>query len=130
MFEHYSYDSRDYAGENLRIWGWIAEGAMENGLGKLPMHRVICPECQGRGAYVNPNIDRHGLSANDMDDDQWEMYRTGGYDVTCGYCKGNNVVEEYDGEAASPELRKYVDEYWSGVYDDRQERIAELNAGC
>jgi hypothetical protein len=126
----YGYDHRDYAAEQKRNWEMIAESAKEEGLGDLPTHRIVCPECNGNGKYVNPAIDSQGLAADDLDEDQWHMYRTGGYDITCGYCNGRNVVDEYDERQASLELRKYVDDYWNAVYDDRYTQIAERNAGC
>ena len=130
MYDYYSYDSRDYAAETERNWEMIEQSAIEEGLGKIPKHRIVCPQCNGNGKYVNPNIDRHGLSYDDLDDDQWEMYRTGGYDVTCGYCKGRNVVDEYDESKASPELKKFVSNHWNLIHDYNAERLAELRAGC
>lgn len=130
MFEYYSYDSRDYAAETERNWEMIEQSAIEEGLGKIPKKRIVCPQCNGDGKYVNPNIDRHGLSYDDLDDEQWEMYRTGGYDVTCGYCNGKNVVDEYDESAASPEMKKHVDSWWKEILDSRADMLAELRAGC
>lgn len=54
----------------------------------------VCPSCDGRGSYVNPNIDRHGISADDFHDDPGfhAAYFRGDYDVTCGECNGKRVV--------------------------------------
>ena len=36
---------------------------------QIPVEMQICPTCDGRGAYVNPNIDRNGLSGDDFSQD-------------------------------------------------------------
>ena len=61
---------------------------------QIPIVMVVCPTCDGRGAYVNPNIDRHGLSREDFDEDPdfAESYRNREYDVLCDHCKGQNVI--------------------------------------
>lgn len=55
---------------------------------------VICPTCGGEGKTVNPNVDAHGLTAEDFaeDPDFAENYMSGLYDVTCGACDGKRVV--------------------------------------
>lgn len=32
----------------------------------FPAHLVVCPSCDGTGSYVNPSIDSHGLSHEDI----------------------------------------------------------------
>ena len=54
---------------------------------RLPAAWAICPTCAGEGRYVNPAIDGHGLSHdelyNDWDEDQRRAYFEGRYDVAC-----------------------------------------------
>ncbi len=62
---------------------------------EVPFAFEVCHVCRGRGQYVNPNLDRHGLSREDLD--QWEPeeiqdYRNGEYNVQCGYCEGRSVI--------------------------------------
>lgn len=56
---------------------------------------LICPVCDGEGKTVNPNIDAHGLTAEDFreDPDFAEDYRSGLYDITCAACNGLRVVK-------------------------------------
>jgi DNA-directed RNA polymerase subunit RPC12/RpoP len=55
---------------------------------------MVCPVCGGEGKTINPNIDAHGLTAEDFRDDPdfAEDYRSGLYDVTCGACCGKRVI--------------------------------------
>ena len=55
---------------------------------------IVCPVCDGEGKTVNPNIDSHGLTAEDFyeDPDFAEEYMSGTYDITCRGCKGQRVV--------------------------------------
>lgn len=57
---------------------------------------MICPACSGDGHCVNPNIDSHGLTAEDFaeDPDFAEDYRNGTYDVRCEACKGSGKIRE------------------------------------
>lgn len=81
---------------------------------------IVCPTCNGKGSHVNPSIDSNGLSPEDMDDDQWESYWSGAYDVICIDCAGKNVVEYFIGEAECE-----WDSYLNQVYEDIAIRIAE-----
>jgi len=55
---------------------------------------TVCPTCDGRGTHVNPDIDRHGLSHTDFDQDPdfREDYMRGVYDIECTTCKGQRVI--------------------------------------
>jgi hypothetical protein len=57
---------------------------------------LICPVCDGEGKTVNPNIDAHGLTAEDFreDPDFAEDYKSGFYDITCAACNGMRVVKQ------------------------------------
>lgn len=58
----------------------------------------ICPVCRGDGKTVNPNIDAHGLTANDFaeDPDFAENYFRGNYDIECAACKGSGKIRPGD----------------------------------
>jgi hypothetical protein len=64
----------------------------------LPGKFEVCTRCEGRGSYVNPSIDGHGLTAEDMaeDPDFAEAYFDGVYDVPCAICHGARVVPRPD----------------------------------
>lgn len=55
---------------------------------------IICPTCQGDGSssrhlgVVNPD---------DFSPDEWDSYRSGGYDQTCSNCEGTGKVREDQG---------------------------------
>jgi hypothetical protein len=55
---------------------------------------ILCPVCEGEGKTVNPNIDAHGLTAEDFRDDPdfTEDYMSGVYDIQCAACHGERVV--------------------------------------
>ena len=59
---------------------------------------VVCTMCQGRGAYVNPSIDSHGLTREDFDEDPefHDDYMSGVYNIPCGLCGGRAVEPEFD----------------------------------
>lgn len=72
----------------------VAESCRE-----LPARFVVCPRCRGRGVHVNPAIDGHGLTAEDVDQagpEFLEDYLAGVYDVACERCGGRRVVLEPD----------------------------------
>ena len=61
----------------------------------IPIRFEVCNVCDGRGEYVNPSIDSHGITRDEMDDlgeDFFEDYRSGFYNIPCGLCKGDRVV--------------------------------------
>jgi hypothetical protein len=57
---------------------------------------IVCPVCDGEGKTVNPNIDAHGLTKEDFDEDPdfAEDYMSGVYDITCAACSGKRVVKQ------------------------------------
>jgi hypothetical protein len=68
-------------------------------------HWNVCPRCGGEGSYVNPAIDGHGITAeemHDLGDDFRDDYMAGVYDVPCDVCKGRRVVTD-------EELKDYED---------------------
>lgn len=106
----------DYANHRKNfVESWIEQN------GRRPESvMVVCPTCDGKGSHVNPSIDSNGLSPGDMDEDQWESYWHGAYDVTCTDCLGRNVVESFIGE-----VEDEWDSYMDKVYEDIAIRIAE-----
>lgn len=129
----YQYDSRDWASSERKAISDMIDIAKDNDLGRLPFIKEVCHECHGTGTYVNPSIDAGGLSYEDMhdwDDDMICDYRSGRYDVTCERCDGNNVVDVFDEDNATPEQIKFVDNFWKYYYEDKYTRIAEMRAGC
>jgi len=98
-------DSRDIA-HSLRWWVFT-DGRMAYMIGyseededgtevhsPIPVDMIVCPTCDGRGTYVNPNIDRQGLSYEDFDTNPGfrESYWNGEYDIRCEHCQGANVI--------------------------------------
>lgn len=57
---------------------------------------MICPACRGEGTTVNPNIDAHGLTAEDFaeDPDFAESYHRGDYDQSCLACNGAGKIRQ------------------------------------
>ena len=63
---------------------------------EFPAKYIVCYVCEGRGSYVNPSVDEHGIDPRDMDEDFAESYFEGAFDVTCQYCCGQRVVLTID----------------------------------
>jgi len=63
---------------------------------EFPAKYIVCYVCEGRGSYVNPSVDEHGIDPRDMDEDFAESYFEGAFDVTCQYCGGQRVVLTID----------------------------------
>lgn len=81
---------------------------------KLPMHRIVCPSCDGEGKYVNPAIDGNGITGSEMaelGDDFREDYFSGFYDIQCEECHGRNVVDVVDEDALTPDQQRRYYEY-------------------
>ena len=60
----------------------------------FPAAYEVCGVCEGKGRYVNPDIDRNGLDPNEYDYAFMEDYMNGVYDITCRRCGGDRVVLE------------------------------------
>ena len=126
------YDRRDYA-SSKRWWVRLerltaymkdyTQGEDEDGepiLIAVPVRMEVCGSCDGRGAYVNPNIDRHGLSREDFDEDPdfYKDYRAGAYDIQCAHCEGLRVTPVPIDEEMQKRIQKDLDEdeeYYSMV---------------
>ena len=72
---------------------------------KLPMKRIVCPSCNGRGRHAHPAF-ANGIPVQDFADDPDFLhdYVRGGLDVGCEECGGHNVIEAPDEDRMSPEL--------------------------
>lgn len=102
----------------------------------LPKKRIVCPTCDGKGKHVNPSIDAHGITSDEMHELGFEFqedYMSGVYDVSCYECKGNNVVEAVDEEEAKhrdPELLQEWYDWIQSAYDTEAEYAAERRFGA
>jgi len=90
---------------------------------------VVCPDCQGRGKYVNPSIDSHGLTAEDFAEDRdfEEEYMSGRYNITCRSCGGHRVILEPD---PNTECGKKLQEALEYEMQSRMESEAERRMGA
>jgi hypothetical protein len=89
----------------------------------------VCPACEGKGKYVNPSIDAHGLTAEDFDEgggDFREMYWNGQLDVRCVLCEGNNVVPVPNDQSVLAEITERAND----LYQMRNEQLAEMRMGA
>ena len=92
---------------------------------------VVCTMCQGRGAYVNPSIDSHGLTREDFDEDPefHDDYMSGVYNIRCGLCGGRAVEPEFDEDynVDVKELMKSRDKFLNMLHgwdaEDHMERM-------
>ena len=79
----------------------------------VPIHWEVCDTCRGRGRHVDPNVDRHGITEEERDrywsHDDWEDYKSGGYDVTCFGCNGRTTVPVMDRSRMKKELVQHLD---------------------
>lgn len=66
----------------------------------------VCTSCNGKGRYVNPNVDRNGLTSEDFDEDPdlYENYFSGVYDVQCEECQGRRVSPRFAGDHRTGQL--------------------------
>lgn len=91
----------------------------------------VCPTCDGRGKYVNPSIDSHGISPEEFAEDpdfaeQYWGYRSGMYDITCGECRGHKVVPI----CLDDEVNQYLEESAKAHAEMHAEYEAERRAGA
>lgn len=100
----------------------------------VPIEFVVCHTCDGRGAYVNPNVDSHGITEDERergwDDESWDSYLSGGYDVTCGECNGDRVVPQMvKGDKVPKWVRDAINQQVENNEVDLDAE-AERRAGC
>ena len=95
----------------------------------FPVHFEVCTTCEGRGSYVNPSIDSHGISREEMDENGPEFmedYFSGMYDITCEHCRGNRVIPVPDEE----QHQRVLDEMEQSRYEDYAQQAAERRIGA
>lgn len=91
----------------------------------LPSKYEVCPTCGGRGSYVNPSIDSHGITAEEWDtwdDEEREGYFAGYYDITCEECEGLRVVRVPDWEKLTDDQKRLWQEREECFYGMARER--------
>jgi hypothetical protein len=134
------YEARDRAGRR----GEFDEKAMalrvELGDGEdawdFPARFEVCQTCEGKGSHVNPDVDGHGISAEEFDEDRdfSEDYRCGRYDVPCYECQGRRVVPVIDRDSAMAAGMLDKVEAYDQLQDELAqcyaEQLAERRAGC
>lgn len=98
----------------------------------LPMHKEVCDVCRGEGKMVNRSIDGNGLSPDDydLDEDFWDDYHSGYYDVTCDECNGLRVIDVVDSEAMSAEMLKAWDDFNDDIDRDVAMHLSEMRMGA
>ena len=131
----YGYDRRESMKESRELAKFHQYMEEDGETQKLPLHRIVCPTCDGRGSHVNPSIDSHGLTADDFyeDPDFARDYMAGAYDVVCSECGGHNVVDDVDYERAKtecPDLLKRWEDYLQEQYNYEAECRAERRMGA
>lgn len=104
----------------------------EEVLHELPAKFEVCHRCVGEGKHVNPNVDGHGISRDEFDEDPdfKEDYFSGVYDVQCHECQGNRVVPVLDEENCDKEILKRYKEYLEDEYNYNQECESERRMGA
>jgi hypothetical protein len=106
-------------------------GLMEDGIdpeAPVGIRFEVCPACEGRGKYVNPSIDAHGLSREDFDEDPdfRESYFSGDYDIDCRLCFGEKVVPVPLDPVFAASIGNAIRDRW----ESRAEMLAEMRMGA
>lgn len=97
---------------------------------ELPAKMEVCDDCEGHGTHLAPGMRFHAYTSEEFyeefDDEDREQYFTRGgiYDVTCGTCKGKNVIAVVDDDAChTAEQKALLKRYY-----DLQEDLANMYA--
>lgn len=96
---------------------------------KFPTHWEICDTCHGEGHRTNPAIDGNGLSPDDpdLDEDFWDGYWSGRYDITCDDCEGTGKVLTVDESKCTPEmLAQLAEAYQNQAETDQIMRMERM----
>ena len=115
--------------DSRHMTGYFEDGDGERHLVRLKFD--VCGTCNGRGAYVNPSIDSHGLSREDFDDDPdfADDYRRGCYDVSCSECGGARVVPVIDEDENPAELVKEIQDAERDAWQYARDCVREREMG-
>jgi len=100
---------------------------------EVPAKYAVCGQCNGHGVHVNPAIDGHGISEEEMHNlgpDFQEEYIRGDYDVRCYRCDGKRVILVPDTDRMTPSQIKALAEHREEEYSAWLESEAERRAGC
>ncbi|HEU01353.1 hypothetical protein LCGC14_1552590 [marine sediment metagenome] len=99
---------------------------------EIPAVFGVCQTCNGKGHHVNPSIDSHGISAEEMYEDPEfaEDYFGGVFDVDCNECEGLRVVLVPDDRNAKPEAIAALDGAWRFESEYAAECEAERRMGA
>ena len=95
----------------------------------FPVHFEVCTTCEGKGRYVNPSIDSHGISREEMDENGPEFmedYFSGMYDVICDHCRGDNVIPVPN----EPRNQRAVEDYLNDIWESYAQEAAERRVGA
>jgi len=106
--------------------------AFEEEFGLVPKKWEICGTCRGNGTHVNRAIDGNGLDPNDpdLDEEFWDMYRSGGYDVRCEEGCRDGKIQVLDEDRASPDVVQAWHEWQKDALDLAAEYAAERRMGA
>lgn len=98
----------------------------------VPMVWEVCGFCDGRGKYVNPNVDRNGISGDEFREDPefYESYVNGAYDIQCKQCKGRRVMPQPADPKAREHINKLQVEHDKCMAEMYAEMEAERRMGC
>jgi hypothetical protein len=94
----------------------------------FPSCNEVCPECEGYGTHLNPNIREHAYSMEEFeqefDEEGREQYfKHGGiYDVRCQVCRGNKVIQVAEESLFNSEQKSLYEEYQKYQDNCAQER--------
>lgn len=104
---------------------------------ELPGKYEVCHRTGGKGTHVNPNVDGHGITASEWeqewDEESRENYFSGVYDVECYECHGKRVVLEVDEDECKrqgklSDLERH-NQYLKERAEARYERECEIRMG-
>ena len=98
----------------------------------VPAHFEVCSRCQGKGTHVNPNVDGHGLSREDFDQDpDFERDYFGGvFDVKCAECKGERVVLEPNWDQMTERQKELANAHYQDEANHHADVAAERRVGA
>jgi DnaJ-class molecular chaperone len=91
----------------------------------------VCDTCDGKGRYVNPAIDSHGLSREDFDEDPdfAEDYFSGVHDVECRMCHGQRVEPVVDELRTPKDVYALYQQREQDAWDDARQSVREREMG-
>lgn len=97
---------------------------------RIESRREICDDCRGEGHNSRHLgvFDRETI--DEMDEEQWEWYRSGVYDRPCSACGGSGKVREIDTDAMPDDVRQWIEQYQNDTYNHAMERRAEWMMGA